>query len=76
MAEEIKIVVNLDAMTFGDMELLGSGKAPVSDMIAILDRVVVGGVRHLPLTAMKSIMDAIKAETEKLANPEDSTGKN
>jgi hypothetical protein len=25
---------------------------------------------------MKPIMDAIKAETEKLANPEDSTGKN
>jgi len=33
-------------------------------------------VRHLPLTAMKPIMDAIKAATEKLANPEDSTGKN
>ena len=62
MAE--KVVVNLDNLTFGDLEVLDrwqTGGGSIKDMLDILDKAVEGGVRNLPLTAMKDITQAIQA---------------
>ena len=73
--DEIKIEINLDAVTFGDFEKFGGSGLGSTDLVAFLDRVVVGGVRHLPLTMMRPIMDAFKAQMETLGNPLDSEKK-
>ena len=75
MADEIKVEINLDAVTFGDFEKFSGSGLGSTDLVAFLDRVVVGGVRHLPLTMMRPIMDAFKAQMETLGNPLDSEKK-
>lgn len=72
MAEsEIKIEVNIDALTIGDLELLdraGTKELAPRELVGLLDRLVVGGVRHLPLSSMSNVAtaigDAIKHETQ------------
>lgn len=71
---DINITVDISKMTFGDWERMDSwgreGEAPpVSEVLDILDRVVEGGVRHLPITALGDIMEAIRKAVEKSANP-------
>lgn len=75
MADEIKVEINLEAVTFGDFEKFGGSGLDTSDLVAFLDRVVVGGVRHLPLTMMRPIMDAFKAQMDTLGNPLDAEKK-
>jgi hypothetical protein len=70
--KELEIKVNLDAMTFGDLEMAmqaESGKVPVKELLPFLNRVVVGGVKDIPLTAMPAIMDALTKALEGMANP-------
>lgn len=69
MADEITISINLDALTVGDLVLLDKaarGEIPMSDLVDLLDRVVEGGVRHLPLTALPKIIEALNAEVSAL----------
>lgn len=57
-----KIVVNLDGLTIGDLELFEkwqNKEVKIKDMLDMLDRAVKGGVRHLPLSSMKEILQAI-----------------
>ncbi len=64
MGEEVvEIKVDLDKLTFGDLEKfdeLAAGTASVKEIVGLLDRAVVGGVRHLPLSKMPEIVEAIK----------------
>ena len=58
------IVINIDNLTFGDMEVIdgwGKGQTDYKDALDVLDRVVEGGVRHLSLARIRDITDAIEA---------------
>lgn len=57
-----EIVVNLENVTFGEIEKLMAGTASMTlkDQLDILDRVVVGGVRNLPISLKDQIMEAIR----------------
>lgn len=69
---ETEIRINLDALAIGDLETLdkaGRNELPIAVLVDLLDRIVEGGVRHLPLTALPQIVQALNAEVEKLANP-------
>lgn len=61
-AQEHEIEVDVSRMTIGDLELFeqvqGTGAMPPG-MIALLDRVVVGGVRHRPLVEIGPIATAV-----------------
>jgi hypothetical protein len=66
------IKVQLDALTIGDLERMDAaarGEVPMSQLIDLLDRVVVGGVRHLPLTALSDIIAALSAAIAEMSNP-------
>ena len=68
----MEIKINLDNLTIGDLELMDQaarGEIPMAELVDLLDRVVEGGVRHLPLTALKDIVAALNAEVERLTNP-------
>lgn len=70
--QELEIKVNLDELTFGDIEMalnFESGQVPIGEMLPFLNRVVVGGVRHIPLTAMPKIVDALVAAFAEMGNP-------
>ena len=76
-AEEIKI--DLNGLTWGDMEvLLGAGNGQMTaEMFAIFDRIVVGGVKHLPFfQTYRLVMDSVARSVEAMNNPVDGTGKN
>lgn len=66
----MEIHVNLEALTIGDLETLDAaarGELPMARLVDLLDRVVEGGVRHLPLTALPEITRALNAEIARLA---------
>jgi hypothetical protein len=70
--EKIEIVVDLDKITFGDLEKfddMAAGKVSGKEMVAILDNLIVGGVRHLPLSRMPEIAAALKSAIGVAANP-------
>jgi len=59
---EIKIEINLDEFTFGDLEkldLAGRGELKPSELVEMLSRIVVGDVRQLPMKAMPDIIEAM-----------------
>lgn len=61
-AQELEIVVDVMSLTFGDLEMAMTFDPKTTSILEImpfLNRVVKGGVKHLPLTAMPQIMDAI-----------------
>lgn len=69
----LNIVVNIDNLTIGDLEVLDKAQRKetnITDMLDLLDRVVEGGVRHLPLSAMQTIVDRIQEEVQKTTNPQ------
>lgn len=71
-AAPIEIKIDLDNLTIGDLETLDSAgrrELPMKDMIAFLERVVVGGVRHLPLSRMGAIIDALGEAIGEATNP-------
>jgi hypothetical protein len=71
--QELEIRVNLDTMTFGDLEMALSAESGENvdprELLPFLNRVVVGGVKNIPLTAMPQIMDALTKALEGMSNP-------
>ena len=64
------IRVDISKLTIGDLERLdAAARGDISGLVELLDRVVEGGARHLPLTAMREIVRALNEEISKLANP-------
>ncbi len=69
--QPLVIDVNIDMLTVLDLETIDRaerGEATLSDEIAIFDRVVVGGVRHLRASDIRKIRDIILQELVKDAN--------
>lgn len=69
---EIQIRVDASAVTFGDLEMamgFDSGAVEIKELLPFLNRVVVGGVRDLPLTAMPAILEALTEAFSSLGNP-------
>lgn len=71
-AEATKLIVNLDNLTIGDLELFDSwsrGEAPIKNILDVLDRAVEGGVRHLPLSQIGDVVAAIREAVGEASNP-------
>lgn len=66
--EVVKIIIDASNLTFGDMETLWNGNLSRTDLVAFLDKIVVGGVRHIKYSQYNAIMAAIRAETARLEN--------
>jgi hypothetical protein len=69
---QLDIEIALDALTIGDLRLfsaLKNGTAGELDLVDLLDRCVVGGVAHLPLTAMPQIAQALSKALDASSNP-------
>ena len=69
----MKITLDFDKLTIGDLELLdraGRGEPVTSEIIALLDRIVEGGVRHLPLSRLPEVVEALTDAIGQLTNPE------
>jgi hypothetical protein len=58
---EMEIRVDLGKLTFGDVEDMSNGKLSVTQQFALLNRAVVGGIRHLPVSCMGQIKAAMEA---------------
>lgn len=71
-ATQLDIVITLDRLVIGDLKLfaaLKGGTADQMDMIDLLGRCVVGGIDHLPFTALPQIAQALAAAMERSSNP-------
>lgn len=69
---EEPLAVDMDLLLIGDLETLdraSSKKLPTSELIVFLDRIVVGGVRHLPLRRLGDIIEALGNAVTESANP-------
>ena len=68
LPSEIEIAVNLDAFMIGDLHTLdrGQDRSPKA-LVGLLERVVVGGARHLPLRSIRLIGAQLRLEMEALA---------
>ena len=67
----LTIDVNIDELTVIDLEVIDKatrGEATLSDEIAIFERVVVGGVRHLRASDIRKIRDTVLEALVKDAN--------
>jgi len=67
----MEIEIDLDTLTIGDLETLdraAQGNLPMSELVDLLDRVVAGGARHLPLSAMRKIIAALNDQIAAVAN--------
>jgi len=72
------IQIDLAGMKIKDLELFEkavSRNMSQTELLGLLDRVVVGGARELPLTELNNVMDALTKAMEKLSNPKDAEGK-
>lgn len=68
----IEIEIDLDGLLIGDLEVLDrakDGNLPMKDLITFLDRVVVGGVKHLPMRYFSVIVDELGDAIAESANP-------
>jgi hypothetical protein len=66
------VQIDLEHLLIGDLEFLeraGNKDLPPSELVDFLDRVVVGGVRHLPLGRLVSIVEALGEAVSEAANP-------
>jgi len=67
------VTVDLSKLVIADLETLDRASRndlPVKELLDLLDRVVVGGARHLPLDQMSTIVEQLQAEISKTANPQ------
>lgn len=72
------IKVDLSGLKIKDLALfekIQNGATSQADLIALLDRVVVGGASELPLTALGDVMQAIREAMGAIARPQDGQGK-
>jgi hypothetical protein len=79
MSRIVEIRANLDMLEIGDLELLErAGKKDLSykEQIALLDRVIVGGARKLPLKEYGRAVEAVMSAVMAAMNGTDETGKN
>ncbi|MDQ2995467.1 MAG: hypothetical protein M3R61_00205 [Chloroflexota bacterium] len=70
--QQLDIQITLDALTIGDLKLFGAlqkGTADQMEMIDLLARCVVGGIDHLPFTALPQIAQALAAAMGDASNP-------
>ena len=61
-----RVEIDLSGLTIGDLifiEQMGSGQVGAAAMVDWLDRVVVGGARHRPLSDLREIVQAIADHT-------------
>lgn len=68
----IEIEIDLDGLLIGDMEVLDrakDGNLPMKELITFLDRVVAGGVKHLPMRYFSVIIDRLGDAIAESANP-------
>jgi hypothetical protein len=62
VASQLDVEITLNRLTIGDLRIFSAlkhGTAGELDLVDLLDRCVVGGVEHLPLTAMPQIAQAL-----------------
>lgn len=67
----LQLDVNIDDFTVEDLEIIDKatrGEASLADEIAIFNRVVVGGVRHMKATDIRKIRNTILDALVKDAN--------
>lgn len=70
--ETLQIKVDFSTLTIGDMALFDKFKdnqASNTELVKFLDRVVVGGASHLPLTALQDVMSALQDAVTEMSNP-------
>lgn len=64
-----RVELDMDKMTIGDLELFDNPEGRMGPIIELLDRIVIGGARHRPVTEMRQIMDAVRRYTGDMADP-------
>lgn len=64
---QLKISVNLTDFTIGDLRALDGASRTSKELVVLLDRVVEGGARHLPLRSLRPIGEALKNQMEAMA---------
>lgn len=69
---QLEVIVSLDELTIGDLRTLDGGEKQTGKaLVTLLDRVVVGGARHLPLRSVRAIGEQLKVEMEALTRGAD-----
>lgn len=69
---QLEVIVSLDELTIGDLRTLDRGEKQTGKaLVTLLDRVVVGGARHLPLRSVRAIGEQLKVEMEALTRGAD-----
>jgi hypothetical protein len=69
--QALSIEVNIDGLTFDDMELiddLAGANVSYRQMKEVLNKFVVGGVGHLPITTLPVIAAALKEKITGMGN--------
>ncbi len=66
MATE-QIVIDLDKMTIADLATFDDTTS-MGPIVDLLDRVVEGGARHRPVTQLRAIVDALRAQIDTMTN--------
>lgn len=72
VADTVEIKIDLDGLMIGDLEVLGraeEGTLSPRDMVVFLNRVVVGGVGHVPMRHLRSVIEALGKAITESANP-------
>lgn len=72
--EALHVELDLDNLTLGDLEEMeayedNGENRKVRDLLGVLNKIVVGGVRGIPVKKLKVLLEAIKAEIGKVSNP-------
>lgn len=70
--DAVELQADTSKMTFADLEFLAELQdhgesipmSLVKPMVAMLDRLIVGGVRHLPVSEMPNVIAALSKQTE------------
>lgn len=75
-AKQFDIHINLEGMTWGDLQLVMTYDGRITpDLIELCDHVVVGGVKKLPfLATVNDVMDEIMKAMSVTADPPSPSG--
>ncbi len=71
-AVPLEIKIDLDNLLIGDLETLdraGKNDLPMTELVGFLEKVVVDGVRHLPMSRLGIIIEALTAAIGEASNP-------
>ncbi len=71
-AVPVEIKIDLDNLLIGDLETLdraGKNDLPMTELVGFLEKVVVGGVRHLPMSRLGTIIEALTGAIGEASNP-------